>query len=224
MNASHPDIDELSELAEGLLPPSRAAELEAHLGACSDCTELLTAVRAVPALLADVPAPPIPTSVAARLDSVLRAESARRTADADPDESADTDAPPAAPTRIAKRRPRGTWGERHPRLRVAAAAAATVAALGGGVALVGSQLSSTGGSAQSTSAGGAEQMDRSVEEDAVRGQAQSARAREEAYAAKLDALTRRLKARQDAKGVEVAPPLAAAAAAVHGLRIGMAAS
>lgn len=220
MNAPHPHIDELADLAEELLPPDRTAELEAHLGGCSDCTRLLAAVRAVPALLADVPSPRIPSEVAARLDSVLHAAAARRTADAD----ADTGPQPVPPP-IARRRRTRPWGERHPHLRVAAAAAATVAVLGGGVALVGSQVLSTGGSAESTSAGGAGQADREVEENSVRGQAESAPTRDEAYAKKLDAVAERLKARQDAAdGVAIRPPLTAAAASVHGLRVGMAAS
>ncbi len=221
MNTPHPDIDELAELAEELLPSSRAHEVETHLSGCSDCTQLLTAVQAVPAQLADVPSPPLPPETAARLDSALQAEAARRTADAAPD--SDNGTRPVAATPIAERRRAATWGERHPRLRVATAAAATVAVLGGGVALIGSQGLSTGGSAGSTSAQDEAQMDSSVPDEAAGGQAESAPARDP-YAAELDAVARRLRSRQSAGGAEVGPALTAAAASVHGLRVGMAAS
>lgn len=217
MNAPHPDLDELADLAAELLPPNRAAELEAHLDGCPDCTQQLTTVSAVPALLADIPAPAIPAEVAARLDSVLQDEAERRTADTDADRAGG----PVPPTPIAQRRATGTWGERHPRLRLAAAAAATVAVLGGGVTLIGSQGLSTGGSAESTSAEDAGGSDSSGGE-AARGQSGVAPTREQAFAAELDGLARRLKARQDEDGVGVSPPVTAAAAAVHGLRVGMA--
>jgi anti-sigma factor RsiW len=228
VNAPHPDIDELSDLAEELLSPSRTAELEVHLDSCSHCTQLLAAVQAVPALLADVPPPPTPPEVAARLDSVLHAEAAHRTADADEDagKDVDEDTRPSTATPIADRRPTGTWAERHPRLRLVAAAAATVAVIGGGGALIGSQGLSGGGTADTTSAGSGEQEDRAVqEENATGGRAGPPPTREDAYSAELDATARRLEARQGTNGSQAGPPnLTAAAASVHGLRVGMAGS
>jgi anti-sigma factor RsiW len=232
VNAPHPDIEELSDLAEELLSPSRTAELEVHLDSCSDCTQLLAAVQAVPALLADVPPPPTPPEVAARLDSVLHTEAAHRTADADEDagkdagKDVDEDTRPSTPTPIADRRPTGTWAERHPRLRLVAAAAATVAVIGGGGALIGSQGLSGGGTADTTSAGSGEQEDRAVqEENATGGRAGPPPTREDAYSAELDATARRLEARQGTNGSQAGPPnLTAAAASVHGLRVGMAGS
>ncbi|HZG97718.1 MAG TPA: hypothetical protein VEY14_05580 [Nocardioidaceae bacterium] len=222
MNAPHPDIDELSDLAEELLSPSRTAELEVHLDSCSHCTQLLAAVQAVPALLADVPPPPTPPEVAARLDSVLHAEDAGKDAGKDVDE----DTRPSTATPIADRRPTGTWAERHPRLRLVAAAAATVAVIGGGGALIGSQGLSGGGTADTTSAGSGEQEDRAVqEENATGGRAGPPPTREDAYSAELDATARRLEARQGTNGSQAGPPnLTAAAASVHGLRVGMAGS
>jgi anti-sigma factor RsiW len=224
VSTPHPDIEELSDLAEGLLPPSRTAELEVHLDSCSDCTELLGAVQAVPALLGEVPPPPTPPAVAARLDSVLHAEAAHRTADAD--EKLGEDARPSTPTPIAEGRPTGTWSERHPRIRLAAAAAATVAVIGGGGALIGSQGLLSGGTADTMSAGGREQEDGALrEENATGGRAGPVPRREDAYSAELNATARRLKARQDANRLEAGvPPLTAAAASVHGLRVGMAGS
>jgi anti-sigma factor RsiW len=216
VSAPHPDVDELADLGEGLLTPSRTVEVEQHLVGCPDCTRLLAAVRSVPALLAAVPSPQMPPAAAARLEAVLDAEAARRTTEAE--------APSTAPTPLAARRRAGSWGDRHPRLRLAAAAATTVAVLGGGLALGFQGKLSTGGTAETAASGSAEQMDSSVEEKGSAWRAESMPGRTALDAATLDALARRLEARQGEGAAEGLAPLTAAAAVVHGLRVGMAAS
>lgn len=79
VEGAHPSMTELAEWDEGLLDPGRSAVLEAHVAACSRCSEARADVRAVSRRLAAVPAPaPLPAAVAGRLDAVLAGEVARR--------------------------------------------------------------------------------------------------------------------------------------------------
>jgi hypothetical protein len=213
VNAPHPDVDELADLAEGLLESSRAATLETHVHGCTGCAGLLDAVRAVPALLADIPTPPMPPEAAGRLEAVLRAEATRRT------EEAGAHAVP--PTPLAAPRPAGTWSGR---LRGLAAAAAVLAVLGGAVSLLGSQGSlSTSESAGSGAAEDSVQMEREAAEDKVAGAAGSARPNSPS-ASDLAVVARRLQAQQRKAAVQEWPHFTATAGAVQGLRAGMAAS
>ncbi|WP_369183576.1 zf-HC2 domain-containing protein [Streptomyces sp. Y1] len=74
---AHPSIDELADLAEGLVEPAEAAEaLRRHLDGCAECRETVEALTEVQALLGDVETPPMPADVAARLDAALAAAAA----------------------------------------------------------------------------------------------------------------------------------------------------
>jgi len=88
----HPDADTLAACREGLLRSRRSARIRAHLARCSRCTSLDHELAAVSTLLASAPAPRIPDELAARLDTVLAAESAARARG----ESPAADAIPAA--------------------------------------------------------------------------------------------------------------------------------
>ncbi|MFD8257481.1 zf-HC2 domain-containing protein [Streptomyces griseoluteus] len=80
----HPDVAEISELAEGLLPPSRSVELRHHLEGCEACTEVHATLTEIQGLLGDVPdVPPMPTDIADRMDAALAAEAAGRAEQAD---------------------------------------------------------------------------------------------------------------------------------------------
>ncbi|MFJ6843997.1 anti-sigma factor family protein [Streptomyces griseoluteus] len=80
----HPDVAEISDLAEGLLPPSRSAELRRHLEDCEPCAEVHAALTEIQGLLGDVPdAPPMPADIADRIDAALAAEAAGRTEQTD---------------------------------------------------------------------------------------------------------------------------------------------
>ncbi|WP_445524832.1 anti-sigma factor family protein [Streptomyces cyslabdanicus] len=73
--AGHPDVTEISDLAEGLLTPSRTADLRRHLDECELCADVhasLTEVRDLLGTLPDVPA--MPADVADRIDAALAAE------------------------------------------------------------------------------------------------------------------------------------------------------
>jgi hypothetical protein len=74
----HPDADTLAACREGLLGRRRSARIRAHLARCSRCASIDHELAAVTTLLASAPAPRIPDELAARLDTVLAAESAAR--------------------------------------------------------------------------------------------------------------------------------------------------
>ena len=79
MNAQHLSIDELADVAEGLLDPERATAAESHIARCPECQTHSDALRQVTATLRAEPAAPMPETVARRLNEVIAAKSARRT-------------------------------------------------------------------------------------------------------------------------------------------------
>jgi hypothetical protein len=98
----HPDDETIAAFREDLLPARKAARVAAHLAECPRCTEIDAQLAAVTAALARTPTPPMPASLAARLDAALAAEVAARPAtgaSADHADSAEGAAPagPAAP-------------------------------------------------------------------------------------------------------------------------------
>ncbi|HXJ25642.1 MAG TPA: hypothetical protein VNH17_08080, partial [Streptosporangiaceae bacterium] len=137
---THLDTDVLAEFRAGLITGRRGARITAHLGGCERCTALDQQLAGVRSLLASVPAPTMPDSVAHRLDTVLAAEVAQRhaagqaaaqgeAAPADQAERAGRDGTRESP---APRRPGGNRGFQRLALRVLAPAAAVVV-LGAGV-------------------------------------------------------------------------------------------
>jgi hypothetical protein len=160
---THPDTDVLAEFRAGLITGRRGARITAHLGGCERCTALDEQLAGVRSLLASVPAPALPDSVAQRLDTVLAAEVAQRNAAgraAARGEAAQTNQAERAGgdgTResSAPRRPGGNRGFRLLALRVLAPAAAVVVLAAGGYGLTRINLGSSTGSAASSTAGGA---------------------------------------------------------------------
>ena len=75
---THPDTDVVAEFRAGLITGRRGVKIAAHLAGCDRCTALDDQLAGVSALLASVPAPPMPDSVAQRLDTVLAAEVSRK--------------------------------------------------------------------------------------------------------------------------------------------------
>ena len=160
---THLDTDVLAEFRAGLITGRRGARITAHLGGCERCTALDQQLAGVRSLLASVPAPTMPDSVAQRLDTVLAAEVAQRhaagqaaaqgeAAPADQAERAGGDGTRESP---APRRPGGNRGFQRLALRVLAPAAAVVV-LGAGVyGLSHLNLGSSSSSAASSTAGGA---------------------------------------------------------------------
>jgi len=75
---THLDSDVLAEFRAGLITGRRGVTIASHLAGCDRCTALDDKLAGVSALLASVPAPPMPDSVAQRLDAVLAAEVGQR--------------------------------------------------------------------------------------------------------------------------------------------------
>lgn len=140
----HVSTENLARFRAGDLSTGRSVRVAAHLRDCARCRETSEALAEVPTLLASVPVPRMPAHLAARIETALAAESARRTAT-----ETDRPAQPAGAGAHAggsRRRPRRSLlGV--PALRLAAAAGAAVVVVGGGVALLSHAGSSSGGSA-----------------------------------------------------------------------------
>ncbi|MFY0511504.1 anti-sigma factor family protein [Streptomyces anulatus] len=73
--AQHPEVSEISDLTEGLLSPSRAAEVRQHVAGCDLCSEVRDSLEEIRDLLGTMPTPePMPEDIAARIDAALAAE------------------------------------------------------------------------------------------------------------------------------------------------------
>ncbi|WP_030608081.1 anti-sigma factor family protein [Streptomyces fulvoviolaceus] len=73
--AGHPDVAEISDLAEGLLPPSKTADVRRHLDECELCADVHASLEEIRGLLGTLPGPPrMPAEVASRIDAALAAE------------------------------------------------------------------------------------------------------------------------------------------------------
>ncbi|MFI8218514.1 anti-sigma factor family protein [Streptomyces sp. NPDC085932] len=71
----HPDVAEISDLAEGLLPPARSSDLRRHLDSCELCADVHASLEEIRGLLGTLPGPPrMPAEVAGRIDAALAAE------------------------------------------------------------------------------------------------------------------------------------------------------
>ncbi|MFF2434952.1 anti-sigma factor family protein [Streptomyces sp. NPDC058107] len=71
----HPDVSEISDLTEGLLSPSRTAEVRRHVDECDICGEVLVSLEEIRGLLGAMPAPErMPDDIADRIDAALAAE------------------------------------------------------------------------------------------------------------------------------------------------------
>ena len=66
--AGHPDVAEISDLTEGLLPPSRTADVRRHLDGCELCADVHSSLEEIRGLLGTLPGPPrMPDDVAGRI-------------------------------------------------------------------------------------------------------------------------------------------------------------
>ncbi|MFF9814568.1 anti-sigma factor family protein [Streptomyces sp. NPDC014006] len=73
--AGHPDVAEISDLAEGLLPPARSTDVRRHLESCELCADVYASLEEIRGLLGTLPGPPrMPADVAGRIDAALAAE------------------------------------------------------------------------------------------------------------------------------------------------------
>ncbi|MET9910955.1 hypothetical protein ABZZ74_29820 [Streptomyces sp. NPDC006476] len=71
----HPDVAEISDLTEGLLPAARTADIRQHLDACELCADVYASLEEIRGLLGTLPGPPqMPADVAGRIDAALATE------------------------------------------------------------------------------------------------------------------------------------------------------
>lgn len=156
----HPEVSELSDLTDGLLSPSRSADVRHHLAGCPLCDDVYASLEEIRALLGTLPGPTrMPADVAGRIDAALAAEAlldattpaaahvSRETATTPVVVSRETDNEPphrVGPSTRPAGRPRGASGpgrqstggrssrsRRWPRILLGTAAAAAVFSFGG---------------------------------------------------------------------------------------------
>jgi hypothetical protein len=141
---SHLDTDVLAEFRAGLITGRRRRAIAAHVKSCARCTAADNQLAELSALLAAVPAPVMPDTVAQRLDAALAAEVAHRdeAERAVAHHSRDRRRPP----RMARRPTRQFVMTR---VLVPAAAVVVLAAGGYGLSLIGGQSSSSSATAGS---------------------------------------------------------------------------
>lgn len=71
----HPEVSEISALTDGLLSPSRTADLRDHLSGCALCEDVHASLEEIRGLLGTLPGPTrMPAEVSQRIDAALAAE------------------------------------------------------------------------------------------------------------------------------------------------------
>ncbi|MBC2873704.1 MULTISPECIES: anti-sigma factor [Streptomyces] len=71
----HPEVSEISALAEGVLSPARSADLREHLADCTVCDDVRASLDEIRELLGTLPGPArMPEDVAGRINAALAAE------------------------------------------------------------------------------------------------------------------------------------------------------
>ncbi|GAB3446577.1 hypothetical protein GCM10027570_18100 [Streptomonospora sediminis] len=167
---SHVDAETLALSAEGLLEDTEESTVQQHMAECTACAAQQAQLADVTQALADFSAPPLPDSIAARLDDAVRAEVETRRSDSgsggpDPsDHSSTSGAAPGPPANVVPIRRR--FGSSNRWINYLALAAAAVVVVGGGSAVVRNLTSGETGGApphlagpDSDSAGSAAQSD-----------------------------------------------------------------
>jgi len=138
----HPDVAEISDLAEGLLPSTRTTDVRRHLEGCELCADVYASLEEIQGLLGTLPPPtPMPDDVAARIDAALANEPLPGSGDS-PRVSRETSAPadrPAGHARTSSTGPGRKDRRRMDRRRIAVlGAVAAAAAIGLGSVIVSS--------------------------------------------------------------------------------------
>lgn len=164
----HVSAEEIARFGEGDVGRRKAARISSHLAGCSRCTKIRDDLAMVPALLARTAAPPMPDHLAARIQTALITESARRASPeagaagpagtdiaAGPSSAAGTGAGSAGSARPKRHAAGWSWpripGLSAPATGWVAAAAAAVLIAGGGSYLVATGTGSSPGHNSSAS-------------------------------------------------------------------------
>ncbi|MDH6625125.1 anti-sigma factor RsiW [Streptomyces sp. LBL] len=107
----HPDVAEISDLTEGLLPPSRTADVRLHLDECELCSDVYASLEEIRGMLGTLPGPPrMPAEVAGRIDAALAAEALLHATATD---AADTQTSVGATAQSLSAADKGTNGNAH---------------------------------------------------------------------------------------------------------------
>jgi len=149
----HASADDLAGLDLDALKPRKAARVRQHVSGCIQCTQLSSQMSAVPTLLASVPYPSMPPSLATQLDTALASESTRRLASAPATEAGRRDLP-----KRRARKPRVGWqlpGMSVVGTRLVAAASALIILGVGGYVITSNTGSNLGTAASSSGAASA---------------------------------------------------------------------
>jgi hypothetical protein len=146
---SHPTVDELSDLREGLLPDADEARVQAHVDQCADCAAEAAALDDVAAVLREAAAEPVamPATVARAIDDAIGEASAARAGAAAPRRRLEASPAPRSRRRWVK--PAFGW------LAGAAAAAIVIGGIGG--------LGNLGSSSDDSAGGGVSDTDTNAE-------------------------------------------------------------
>ncbi|MCX4455371.1 hypothetical protein OG585_22450 [Streptomyces sp. NBC_01340] len=100
--AGHPDVAEISDLSEGLLAPSRTADVRRHLDECVLCADVYDSLEEIRGLLGTLPGPTrMPDDVAGRIDAALAAEALLSATAADHEAAEDNRASVSRETSVA---------------------------------------------------------------------------------------------------------------------------
>lgn len=79
----HLTVDEIADLALGVVEDGEAAAVKVHLARCGPCTQVLSQLDGLPELLANIWYPPISAGISERIGTVLAIEAGQRAAVAD---------------------------------------------------------------------------------------------------------------------------------------------
>jgi hypothetical protein len=146
----HVSAEEIARFGEGDASARKAARISSHLASCHQCAKVRDDLAMVPALLAGTTTPPMPDHLAARIQTALMTESARR---------ASPDAGSRGDTRPARQAAAWSWSRipglsGRPASWVTAAAAAIVIAGGGSYLIASGNGSGSNSTSGSNSAAG----------------------------------------------------------------------
>ncbi|MFC3522324.1 anti-sigma factor family protein [Streptomonospora nanhaiensis] len=132
--------------AEGLLEEDEENAVRRHVLDCATCAEQQAGLAEVSRVLAEVPAPPLPEALAARLDDALRAEGeARRAGGTGTAPATDSSAAVPGASNVVPMRRRGFGANRW--VNYLAVAAAAVVVVGGGTAVLNGMTMDSGAGA-----------------------------------------------------------------------------
>ncbi|OKH99929.1 hypothetical protein A6A06_23120 [Streptomyces sp. CB02923] len=99
----HPEVSEISALTDGLLSPSRTADLRDHLACCELCEDVHTSLEEIRGLLGTLPGPTrMPADVAGRIDAALAAEALLDSTAPDQGTAVSRETPAAAVTAVSR--------------------------------------------------------------------------------------------------------------------------